>query len=179
MRLDPIVIVAYDHHWAENFECERVRLEAVLGPVLIRPIEHIGSTAVPGLSAKPIIDMLAVVTTIDDAAIRRHSMDDLGWIHAPEPDDSAERRMSFCTPSKERRSHHLHVVEDRHPAWRGWLAFRDHLRAHGEVVAEYAELKRTLAVAHGCDPSERVAYRRGKAGFIRSITATALRHAPD
>jgi GrpB-like predicted nucleotidyltransferase (UPF0157 family) len=65
MRRDPIVIVEYDDAWPSMFEVERARLVAVFAPALVRPIEHIGSTAVPGLAAKPIIDMLAVVDDIE------------------------------------------------------------------------------------------------------------------
>ena len=88
-----------------------------------------GSTAVPGLPAKPIIDMLAVVDDIETAP---RSPEDLlgttGWVHAPEPFDASERKLSFCFPDVARRTHHLHVVEERSGNWRGWLAFRDYLR---------------------------------------------------
>ena len=91
----------------------------------------------------------------------------------------AERRLSFCLPSIEHRTHHLHVVEDASPDWRGWLAFRDHLRVHDSVAREYASLKTELAAAHGGDPDQRDAYRGGKAGFILTVTEVALRDGPS
>ena len=94
-------------------------------------------------------------------------------MHAPEPFDEAERKLSFCHPDVARRTHHLHVVEDRSDNWRGWLAFRDYLRSHPDAVAEYAAFKSGLAAAHGHDPNQRDAYRQGKADFISNITRIA------
>jgi GrpB-like predicted nucleotidyltransferase (UPF0157 family) len=146
---------------------------------LTRPIEHIGSTAVPGLAAKPIVDMVAVVRDIDEASAAIDAVRDVGWVHAPEPNDSAGRRLSFCRPTIAWRTHHLHVVEENSQGWLGWLAFRDYLRAHPAAAEEYAELKQQLAKRYGADPNERDAYRTGKADFVAAITARALAiHAP-
>jgi hypothetical protein len=101
----------------------------------------------------------------------------LGWIAAPESDDLAELWLSFSFPSIEHRSHHLHVVEETISDWRGWLAFRDHLRAHSEVAKEYALLKERLADAHGGAPNDRQPYRAGKRSFIGEITEMALAEA--
>lgn len=177
VRLDPIEIVPYDPAWPGAFERERRRLERAFGQTLTRPIEHIGSTSVPGLPAKPIIDMAAMVTEIEAAASITHSITASGWIAAPESDDLAERRLSFSFPSIEHRSHHLHVVEETISDWRGWLAFRDHLRAHSEVAKEYALLKERLADAHGGAPNDRQPYRAGKRSFISEITEMALAEA--
>ena len=174
MRRDPIAIVDYDSDWADGFERERQRLEAAFGSALTQPIEHIGSTSVPGLPSKPIIDMLAVVAEIDDVATEVPMVEALGWIAAPEPNDTTEHRMSFCFPSIEWRTFHLHVVEVRSPDWQGWLAFRDYLRTHHDVAVEYAELKRALAIEHGGDPNERDGYRVGKSEFISKVTAVAV-----
>src|SRR5690242_8440373 len=132
IRQDTIVIVPYDESWPDLFEQQRSRLAEVLTPWLIGPIEHLGSTAIPGLAAKPIIDMLA---RVDDHAATTGivpAMESVGWVHAPEPADAELHRWSFCFPSVARRSHHLHVVEHRSTGWPTWLAFRDHLRAHPE-----------------------------------------------
>jgi GrpB-like predicted nucleotidyltransferase (UPF0157 family) len=175
VRLDPIVIVPYDSTWPDAFDRERRRISPPFGVSLERPIEHIGSTAVVNLAAKPIIDMLAVVTDIDMAAPTLPALRELGWLDAAEAGDAAERRLSLCFPSVERRTHHLHVVEWAFDQWRGWIAFRDHMRAHPELVVEYAELKRELAIEHGADPDQRAAYRAGKANFIRAVTDEALK----
>jgi GrpB-like predicted nucleotidyltransferase (UPF0157 family) len=173
MRLDPIVIVPYDPAWATSFDVERDRVQGALADLLIRPVEHIGSTAVPGLAAKPIIDMLAVVADIDEAHGAIARLQGVGWIHAPEPTDGVDRSLSFCTPSIARRTHHLHVVEGASADWPGWLAFRDHLRTHPDVAVEYAALKIQLAARYGAEPNERDAYRSGKAGFVARMTKRA------
>jgi GrpB-like predicted nucleotidyltransferase (UPF0157 family) len=173
MRLDPIVIVAYDPAWATSFDVERDRVQRALGDLLTRPVEHIGSTAVPGLAAKPIIDMLAVVEDIDDAQGAIARLRTVEWVHAPEPTDALDRSLSFCTPSIAHRTHHLHVVEAASDGRRGWLAFRDYLRAHPDVAAEYATLKTDLAALYGANPNQRDAYRGGKADFIVSVTKRA------
>jgi len=174
VRLDPIVIHAHDAAWPLVFKRERARIAPALRPWLVRDIEHMGSTAVPGLPAKAIIDMLAVVGDIQAARNAIGPMQTVDWVHAPEPFDESDRRMSFCFPSIEQRTHHLHVVEQRDDAWPGWLVFRDYLRAHDDVAADYAVLKQRLAAEHGRDPDERTAYRAGKAAFIRSVVDLAL-----
>ena len=173
MRLDPIKIVQYDPMWPVTFERERARLEVALSATLARPIEHIGSTAVPGLAAKPIVDMCAVVSEIEAVDDLVSDLERIGWVAAPEPNDVPQRRRSFCAPSVEWRTHHLHVVEESSTGWRGWLAFRDHLRGNPQDAAAYAELKRALA-SEAVDPNDRAGYRAGKARMIESITRSAL-----
>jgi GrpB-like predicted nucleotidyltransferase (UPF0157 family) len=174
LRLDPIVIVPHDPAWATSFASARDDLEVVLGPVLVRPIEHIGSTSIPGLGAKPIIDMVAVVAGIDD--IDRLDPTAAGWVAALEPGDVERRRRSWCAPSVAHRTHHLHLVEESSSGWRGWLAFRDALRGDRALVTEYESLKRRLADEHGADPDDRTAYRAGKSAFVERVTTAALGH---
>lgn len=177
MRQDPIVISPYDPSWPESFEKERARIEPALRPWLVRPVQHIGSTSIPGMAAKAIIDMLAVVRDIDDIGQAMGLLHALGWVHAPESGDEQQRVRSFCTPSVARRSHHLHVVEERSDDWRGCLAFRDYLRTHPGHASAYAALKRELAAEHGSDPNRREPYRSGKHAFIREVTDLALTNA--
>lgn len=174
MRLDPIVIVAYDPSWPEQFDRQRHRITPLLAGWITRDVEHMGSTAVPGLAAKPIIDMLAVVDDIHGQPRATDLLDPVGWVHAPEPFDETDRKLSFCFPDEARRTHHLHVVEETSGSWRGWLAFRSYLRSHADARNEYAALKSRLAGSHGNDPNDRDAYRAGKAAFIRDVTNTAL-----
>lgn len=178
MRRDPIVIMPYDPSWPAAFERERARIEPVLGPWLVRPVEHMGSTAIPGMAAKAIIDMLAVVRVIEDVAQAMRPLHVLGWVHAPEPGDEERRMRSFCTPDVARRSHHLHVVEEPSDDWRDWLAFRDYLRTRPGLASAYAALKRDLASKHGADPNRREPYRNGKQAFVREVTALARGIAP-
>lgn len=175
MRADKIEMVPYDSSWVERFAERAEHLAAVLDGSLVRDIEHIGSTAVPGLCAKPIIDMLAVVDDVDAVRDLTAELAAISWVRDPEPRDLPEERLSFCFPSRERRTHHLHVVLDRHPGWRGWIAFRDRLRRDDELLEEYARLKRSLASRFGDDPNERDRYRSGKAELIAEITAEELR----
>lgn len=164
----------YDPDWATSFEYQRARLTPRLDAWLAQPLEHIGSTAVPGLVAKPIIDVLAVVEDAKNTAAAEGPLQEIGWLAAPEPGDNQDRKLSFCTPSVELRTHHLYIVERASLGWRGWLAFRNYLRTHPELVRESGELKTRLANEHGADPNQRDAYRAGKADWIRSVTATAL-----
>ncbi|MBV1856579.1 GrpB family protein [Catellatospora sp. NEAU-YM18] len=166
MRLDPITIVPYDPAWPTSFEAQRVRIEAALAGVLVGPVEHIGSTSVPGLAAKSIIDMLARVDGYDHAARIAAAMAGIGWFHAPEPGDETDRKMSFCFPDIAHRSHHLHVVQADSAGWSSWLAFRDHLRTHPADAAAYGELKAQLAAE---DARDRPRYRAAKAPFIADV----------
>lgn len=167
-------MLPYDPNWARSFRLEAQRLEPVLASYVVQPIEHIGSTAVPGLMAKPIIDMLAVVENIEAVGGVTVGLAEAGWLAAPEPGDASDQKLSFCLPSVELRTHHLHMVEARSTDWQGWLAFRDYLRLSPEAILEYGELKTRLANLYGDDPNERDAYRAGKASWIRNITEQAL-----
>jgi GrpB-like predicted nucleotidyltransferase (UPF0157 family) len=169
----------YDPEWAVSFEYERERVTAVLKMCLAQPLEHIGSTAVPGLIAKPIVDIVAVVRNIEPVAAAEDLLREIGWLKAPEPGDDPARKLSFCTPSVELRTHHMHVVEESSPAWRGWLAFRDHLRAHPDVAEEYGALKARLAEENGIDPNQRGVYRAGKEDWVRAVTERALTEAAE
>jgi GrpB-like predicted nucleotidyltransferase (UPF0157 family) len=165
-RLDPIEVVPYDANWTVGFAQERTRIEGALREHLVGHVEHVGSTAVPGLAAKPIIDMLARVEDYDRTAGIVTDLAAIGWIHAPEPGDHERRRWSFCFPDVAWRSHHLHVWEFGSPDWRRVLLFRDHLRRHPDLAAEYARLKAELAAA---DEHDRPRYRSGKAPFIENV----------
>jgi GrpB-like predicted nucleotidyltransferase (UPF0157 family) len=165
-RQDPITIRPYDPGWPDAFERERARIEWALLPWLGAPVEHIGSTAVPGLAAKPIIDMMARVEDYGSAGIEA-SMASIGWVHAPEPGDEAARKWSFCYPGIAWRTHHLHIYESTSDVWPRLLAFRDHLRSHPDDAATYAQVKRMLAAA---DPHDRPRYRAGKAPFIEALS---------
>jgi GrpB-like predicted nucleotidyltransferase (UPF0157 family) len=98
-RRDPIHIVLYDQNWPVAFEQQRSRVESALRPWLVGPVEHIGSTSVPGLAAKPIIDMLARIPGYQTGDVVG-AMAGIGWKHAPEPGDGLSRKWSFCRSSK-------------------------------------------------------------------------------
>src|SRR5205807_2370364 len=147
--MDEVEIVNYDPRWPVLFDEEARRLRAILDPSLIMGLEHFGSTAVPNLSAKPIIDILIAVRSLADAqatfveALR--NLDYVYWADNPKKD-----RMFFVKgmpPFGSRRSHHVHVTETHGEMWKR-LAFRNYLRAHPEEAGTYERLKRRLATEH-------------------------------
>ncbi len=170
VRRDPILIQDYDSRWPQMFEQQRAVLDDVLGTWLTLPVAHIGSTSVPDLPAKAIIDMVAVVADYDVFDRAFEVLAGVGWVLAPEPGDEDSRKWSVCYPSVEHRSHHLHVVEHRSPRWRAWLLFRDYLRSHAADAKAYGELKARLAKD---DSDDRVRYRASKAPAIDEISARA------
>ena len=170
VRQDSIVIEPHDSGWAEAFEIQRAAVEGVLAGSLAARIQHIGSTSVPGLFAKPIIDMLALIQDYDAFAPALLKLERIRWMLSPEPGDADRRKWSVCFPTVEHRTHHLHVVEHNSTSWRDWLLFRDYLRAHREEALRYAELKQDLAAA---DRSDRVLYRSGKAPLIGELMERA------
>lgn len=177
-RLDPIEIVPYRPGWPAAFEAQRQRVEPVIRPWLHGTVEHIGSTAVPGLAAKPIIDMLGCVDRYADGVPAGAALSRIGWVAAPEPDDEAGRKWSFCFPNTSMRTHHLHLFLADDPLVGQILAFRDHLRTHPGDATEYARAKSELAAA---DNRDRPRYRAGKAPCIAAILqriAVAPRQSP-
>jgi GrpB-like predicted nucleotidyltransferase (UPF0157 family) len=165
---DLVRIVPYDPAWPAEFETERVRLEAVLAPWLTGAIHHVGSTSVPGLGAKPVIDILAEVASLVESRAAIEPLRELSYWWFPYQE---ERMNWFCKPSPERRTHHLHLVVPGSGAWREELAFRDALRAEPETAHAYEALKRRLADEHTHD---REAYTVAKTAFVESVLARVL-----
>jgi GrpB-like predicted nucleotidyltransferase (UPF0157 family) len=164
----PIEIVPYDPAWPALFHAEAADLRRVLGPWLAGPIEHIGSTAIPGVAAKPVIDIMAAVATLEASRPAIAAAVPLGYCYFPY---QADRKHWFCKPSPALRTHHLHLIPAESPDWRRPLAFRNYLRDHAEVAAEYEALKRALAETFRND---REAYTEAKTPFIDRITDAAL-----
>lgn len=135
-------------------------LEPVLAPWLAGPIEHIGSTAVPGLHAKPIIDIMAGVRDLDTSRPAIGALAALQYRYFPYKSDVMHW---FCKPSDAVRTHHLHLVPYESLLWRERLAFRDRLRSEPALSAAYRDLKIALSKAHRDD---REAYTEAKSRFI-------------
>jgi GrpB-like predicted nucleotidyltransferase (UPF0157 family) len=165
MKDAAIELVPYDPRWPERFEIERGLLAEALRPWLTGAIEHIGSTAVPGLAAKPVIDMMAPVASLAGSMGVIDALRPLAYLHHPY---KPQEMHWFCKPSPAYRTHHLHVVEHGGTAWRQRMALRDALRQDAALAAEYAQLKRALADQH---PLDREAYTQAKAPFIVSVLA--------
>ena len=171
-----IDIVPYDPRWPREFEAERDRIERALGSIALR-IEHHGSTSVPGLAAKPIIDVQVSVARLDPIDAYARPLADLGYVHVAHADD--ERCPFFHRPPAWPHTHHIHVVAAGGDEERRTLAFRDYLRAHPAAAREYEWLKRDLAAAHGgSDTDSREAYARAKSAFVERIVALALQSSP-
>ena len=173
---EDVAIVPYDPSWPEQFLLEKAHLESCLPSDLIKRVEHFGSTAVPGLAAKPISDILVEVTDLE-ATKRRivPVLESQGYDYFWRPtlgDDVPPFYAWFIKrhPVTRARTHHIHMVERQFAEHWDRLLFRDYLVQHAETAREYGALKRQLAAAH---PNDRVAYARGKTEFITRVTVLA------
>lgn len=171
MSARPLEIAPYDPGWVAAFETERDRLARALGP-LARRIDHHGSTAVPGLDAKPIIDIQVSVDRLQPIDAYAAPLAALGYTHLVHPDDAV--CPFFHRPAAWPHTHHVHVVQAGGAEERRTLAFRDYLRDHGEVAREYAALKRRLATAADADDAAaREAYANAKSTFVERVVRMA------
>ncbi|MBI5095635.1 MAG: GrpB family protein [Candidatus Hydrogenedentes bacterium] len=173
---EEVAIVPYDPHWPELFEQEQRHLRACFPADLVTRIEHFGSTAVPGLCAKPVVDILVEVASLDETKLRiAPILEAQGYDYFWRPtsgDDTPPWYAWFIKrDANGKRTHHIHMVEAQFEHWYG-LLFRDYLIEHPDVAREYGELKTRLAEAHRGD---RVAYTEGKSEFIRKVTREARR----
>jgi GrpB-like predicted nucleotidyltransferase (UPF0157 family) len=166
---EPIYLRPYDPAWPGQFELEAKVLAGALGPHIVGGIHHVGSTAVPGLSAKPIIDIMIGVADLDSSRPCIDLLDEYDYCYAPHRQDVMHW---FCKPDPAHRTHHLHLVPTGSQRFTDVLAFRDYLRTHPAAVEQYEALKRQLAVQHAQD---REAYTDGKGAMVAAITADARR----
>ena len=173
-----VAVVPYDPEWPALFLQEKEHLLSCLPGDLVRRIEHFGSTAVPGLCAKPIIDMLVEVVDLADTRERIVPIleaEGYEYFWRPTSGDDVPPFYAWFIkrdPVTRHRTHHIHMVE---PGFREhWdrLLFRDYLIAHAEVARRYQQLKLDLASRYGRD---RLEYARGKAAFVDAVTAEARR----
>jgi GrpB-like predicted nucleotidyltransferase (UPF0157 family) len=166
---EPITLVPYDPEWPRRFEAERVLLERVLAPWLQGGIHHIGATSIPGLAAKPIIDMMAGVRDLEEARAAFDPLREHSYLHAPHRPGIAHH---FAKPSSRlpEMTHGLHLTEPGSDLWRERLAFRDALRADPALAGEYEALKLRLAQVYREDVA---AYTAGKRVFVARVLANA------
>jgi len=158
-----VELVPYSGAWPVLFATEAAQLRTTLQVWLVADLEHIGSTAVPGLLAKPVIDIMAPVASLQSSFGAIEAAETIGYCYFPY---KAAQMHWFCKPSPEYRTHHLHLVEYGSTLWRERLTFRNALRADRRLVAQYQELKRQLAAKHHLD---RDAYTEGKTSFVQSV----------
>ena len=165
-----IVVSDYDPNWPTLFEQERTRIENALGSFALA-IEHVGSTAVPGLPSKPIIDLLIGVSSLEEAQERCiEPMEALGYNFIPEYASWLPGELFFRKGPPGPWTHHVHLMEPFCPRWEALLVFRDYLRAHPEAARAYAAIKRALAASSKDNIG---AYRNGKNTFVEETTAKA------
>lgn len=157
-----IVVVEYDPHWATTFEQLRLNIWPAVADVAIS-VEHVGSTSVPGLAAKPIIDMTVVVPAAADVPTAISCLRTLGYVHRGNL--GVEGREAFQAPGSLPR-HHLYLCASNSLALRNHLVVRDYLRAHPEIARQYGDLKRRLAEQYSEDID---AYTEGKRQLILRV----------
>ena len=164
---DKVEVVPYDPAWRSLYEAEAERVCNALEDKALA-IEHAGSTSVGGLDAKPIIDLMVAIESMESAEELRPVLEGLGYEFRPE--DDVPGRLFFARGPRDNRTHHLSLTELDGEFWRVQLLFRDHLRAHPETVEAYRRLKHELAAKY---PDDRPAYTAAKGDFILRVIEQA------
>ncbi len=155
-----ILVVYYDPSWVKDFAREAEKLSQILGDQLVS-MHHIGSTAIPGMYAKPIIDILAETGDISRIDALNADFREAGY--QPHGENGVHHRRFFTRDTNGARSHHLHVHQTGDPHIQDHLNFRDYLKAHPQAAQSYASLKRMLARRY---PEKIGSYIDGKIAFI-------------
>lgn len=178
-RLDPdnppawavegVHLSAYDPRWPDRAAGYADELQPVLDQWLLGPVEHVGSTAIPGIIAKPVIDLMAQVADTDAVVGQAGgTLDAMNWKYVPPELDGRPWRRFFAKVSQdgEHRLAHLHLMSEGAPRWDQQLRFRDSLRANPELRDEYAAIKLRLASTYSDD---RERYTDEKAAFVTRV----------
>ena len=163
----PVVVLPYDDRWPQLFRAERDRLAGIFGE-RAAGIEHVGSTAVPGLAAKEIVDILLGLRAHQLRSEDVDAMARLGYVYRGELGIPGRYFFQKGAPP----THHVHAVEHGSVEWLKHVHFRDHLRAHPEDARSYAKLKHDLAARF---PEDRDAYTEGKSPFVAAVLRRASR----
>ncbi len=156
-----VKLLSYEEQWQSLFEEEKKCLQAVVGNYVL-DIQHVGSTSIPGMSAKPIIDIAIAVNNFEEATICIAPIEQLGYVYRGE--NGIPRRHYFRKGDP--RTHHLHMCEVTSREWANQILFRDYLSQHPEKAEEYKSLKKKLAQQYDKD---RESYLKEKAPFIEEI----------
>ena len=168
---EEVHLVEYDPAWADAGAQECARLQRLLQPWRTGAVEHVGSTAVPGLRAKPILDLQAPVRDFDVADAIAAALADHDWHYVPLHVDQRPNRRFYVLVADDHRVAHLHVLETDGERWRDQLRFRDALRADPALRQAYADLKTELAARHHGD---REAYTDAKRHFVDEVLAPTV-----
>ncbi len=158
-----IELSSYNSEWPIEFEKEKNALQVIAGEWLHGSIEHVGSTAVPGLAAKPVIDIMFGVKSLQESRPAIDVLVEFGYLFYPYKKDVMHW---FCKPSDEYRTHHLHLIPYQSSLWKERILFRNLLRSDRSISKEYQELKKELAVKYRFD---RESYTNDKWPFIKQV----------
>lgn len=169
MKKISVTLEDYNPIWVKQFEYEKGKITNAIGNQILG-IEHIGSTSIKGLKAKPIIDILVCVKDIQNVFSLIHPLDQIGFEYVPKP-EFKERRF-FRKGSWGQGTCHLHICEYNNTEWHEKLLFRDYLRLHPEIAEQYEILKTELATKYKFD---RPTYTKEKAPFIHTVLQKAKR----
>lgn len=164
-----IHVVSYNPDWQQQYEHEAEQIKVVFGTLLVA-IHHIGSTSVPGLYAKPIIDIMPVVRDIEQVEKYKEAMAALGYQARGE--NGIPGRRYFCKGEDAHRTHHVHIYDPNNSEVTAHLNFRDYLRAHPDDAQRYGALKRRLAAEFTNDI---YGYMDGKDALVKELIAKANR----
>lgn len=168
-----VVVEPYSADWVAWFDAERAVLESALSPWLSGGVHHVGSTAIPGMPSKPIIDMLAGVDDLTPARAAVGRLRSFGYVHAPHRPRALffyrTAAVGSAGDDEAGHTHHLHLTESSSDLWRERLMFRDALRADARLAERYRDLKRRLANRY---PDDITAYTHGKRTFVAGVLAT-------
>ena len=161
----PVVISEYSAHWPRMFAAEAAQLHAMFAPEPIE-VEHVGSTSVPGMEAKPVVDILLGARSLAAIESRIRTLEARGYRYVPEFEAVLPQRRYFFKPAGGPHRFHLHAVERCSGFWAEQVGFRDVLRRDAAVFKEYLALKRRLAKEF---PMDVAGYTDAKAPFIRRV----------
>ncbi len=167
MKSALVALAEYDATWPAKFAVEKAHLLAIASGWNLGGVEHVGSTAVPGMLAKPVIDIMFGIKTLDDAKPAIKVLEQYGYQYWPY---KTAVMHWFCKPNAAVRTHHLHLVPFESALWHERIKFREILRSNPAIAAQYATLKRELAAAY---PDDREAYTQQKWPFIQQILQRA------
>lgn len=166
LKRGTVKVIPYQKEWAIEFEKEKKRILKVCGDKIVA-LEHIGSTSIPGLAAKPIIDIAVGITKLKDANTLLKPLETIGYHFYK---GFQRQRLFVAKGPDEKRTHYLHVMRYNGVKWKVDQLFRDHLRSHPQEVERYGQLKKRLAQAY---PEDRQKYSDGKDAFIKSTILKA------
>ena len=174
-QMSELILSEYQDTWPQQYLRVAEQLRAIV-PIPGAVLEHIGSTSVPGLCAKPVLDILLGVSSLRDVEAWIPSLRTAGFVYRPEYEVAIPDRRYFVRPEGQTVRVHLHAVLLGGQLWQQQLYFRNALREEPLFREQYASLKRGLAVAHAGD---KAAYTEAKSPFIRQVLASNLARATN